>query len=101
MWKRISQCIFLVRHSEFRHPTINQSSAFSIGDDETTESYSNEENQCYYSNSKRHAKSNENEPYIMKIEVNETDVETFNLTFPKAEREQQCPRIWLVHASKW
>ena len=76
--KEFRNAISLVRHVELRHPPSNQSSTFSNKSNETNQSHSNFENEFYSSNSKNHTKDNDNKPYIIKIEENETDVESYN-----------------------
>ena len=73
--KEFHNAISLVRHVELRHPPLNQSSTFYNKNNLTNESHSNFENKFYSSNSKNHTASNDNQPYIIKIEENETNYE--------------------------
>ena len=78
--KEFCNAVFLVKHVELRHRTSNQSSTFSNKDVETSKIYSISDIQGNSSNSKNHNKKSNNQPYIIKIEENETFDEEHHIT---------------------
>ena len=71
--KEFSTAISLVKHVELRHSKSKGSSILSKKDIEITKSYSSDDHRGHSSNSKQCMKSKQNEPFILKIEENETD----------------------------
>ena len=75
--KEFCNTISLVKHVELIHASANPSSTFPNKNIGTTKSYLSVDNQSHSSNSKNEMKSNNNEPFIIKIEENESGDEEF------------------------
>ena len=73
--KEFSTAISLVKHVELRHSKSKDSSILSKKDIEYTKSYSIGDHPGHLLNLKEITKHKENEPFIIKIEENETDDE--------------------------
>ena len=76
--KEFRNSIFLVKHVELRHPSSKQSSTSLKEYSERNEDSSNCKSKYHSSNSKNHTKNNDNQPFLIKIEEDEKEVEHCN-----------------------
>ena len=66
--KEFCQAIFLIKHVELRHTSADQSSTVSNSKIATTKSNSNIGKKGHSANSKNSTKSNDYQPYVIKVE---------------------------------